>query len=401
MTNDKQTIWQDWDEDTTSLITRKTAKLSASAGTGKTYSILKTIKELIKYGHDPSKMMFLTLNKSISAEFKDKLLTTTNATEIPYMGTWHAVGWRLCKKNRQFDKHRVIGTSDMQSSETQNAIAKQLNYASTESLRTALHAISIKTVQGRPLSPKEQRLYNELLIAQEESKPKFVTYLAMQRELLVNKYFDPSITHMFVDEAQDMGWGHATYLAHIRDNYNVSIHIYGDEKQEVNGFLGADHRAFLEFDTLYRGTIKKTYRLPQSHLDFSNEIFVSSSSFVGLTKETAVEHSGTLEEVTLTSAIDTAARYAQEGKSVLFLSRFNSQKKEFKYYLAAQRVPFIDNNIVKEDQLEFAKEYARCLRLRAFSAKMVDMLNPTRGIGESGLLNVRRKKNAIYVDHSR
>ncbi len=384
-------------------------KLSASAGTGKTTNIIRAIRQTIEAGTPLKRIMFLTFNRKIADEFTEKLFDENlagSSDDTTYIGTWHSVGKRLAQKASILPHGKIVNLdSEARTGALKEdalfAIAERLGTSDVKSLSVIFNDIAMKTTQGLQLSTKEQRVYQALAEYQRaESK---VSFLSMQREMLSRKLFNEDVTHVFVDEAQDMGFGHKLYLDHLKTLPSPPfILIVGDEKQEINGFMGADLRAFTQFDTTYRATLSKTFRLPLSHLSYSNQIFLSSrsSNYVGMTQTTGVNHLGDLYETGFMSSLETIRSSASRGRATLIIARHKSTCGDVREILEIERIPFTDNNVL-DVHIDFERERRKCLRLKKITGPMLDLLNPLRGTGETGLLNVRKKKAAIYVDHSR
>ncbi|MEK6543387.1 MAG: UvrD-helicase domain-containing protein, partial [Elusimicrobiota bacterium] len=80
---------------------------SASAGTGKTYTICEEIAKRIKAGLDPKCIMAVTFTKKAAAELKSRVqkaliekgfIKEAAAMELAAIGTLHSVGQRFINK---------------------------------------------------------------------------------------------------------------------------------------------------------------------------------------------------------------------------------------------------------------------------------------------------------------
>ena len=353
-------------------------------------------------------------------EFKERLQLArlvSDRSDLRYIGTWHGVGKRLAQRSSLIPSGFVtfIGSNDdptemsstflLKIAENMGSPSSSFN-SNSRVLKTIFDSIALKTIQARPLSNAENHAYFALIETQKEEKT--VTFLSMIREMLTTHLFDETITHVFVDEAQDMGEGHSIYLKAIKERFpHVKLILVGDEKQGINNFMGASNSAFTSFPADFQAVFSSTYRLPKCILDYSNSIFISSRSpdaYVGLTTESLSPYKGSLREGDFFSTLEYVKEHIAKGESVMFLARHNSTVGEIYSLLMRHSIPFIvesEKKGVTQLHIDFAKEKALCIEHRAITSSMLDILNPLRSSGEKGLLNIRRKKGAIYVDHNR
>ena len=392
-----------------------TILISASAGTGKSTALLNSIREYANSGVPLRNMMFLSFNAGIANEFKERAIAsgfTISKEEMRYMATWHGIGKRLSQSQGVLKSGKVAKLADSGDSigsfsrEVLNDLLERMgaDHSQIKYLKNLFQSISKKTVEGKLLSNAENTAYYHLLEYQKE-KP-CISFLSMLREMLTRPLFDSDVTHVFVDEAQDIGWGHSYYLRNIKDKHAFKLIMAGDEKQGINGFMGAESSAFVTFPADHKAIFTKTFRLPKSHLEYSNRIFSRSTSIVGLTQETGVKEDGVLEECGLHTALGKVSFNIEKGDEVMILARHTSTVDEIGEILRRSRIPYVTakskkNSGIEQIHFDFAREKEICIEKQVITSSMLDVLNPLRGTGEKGLLNIRKKKAAIYVDHSR
>ncbi|NPB06985.1 MAG: ATP-dependent helicase [Aquificae bacterium] len=69
----------------------------AGAGSGKTRTLVAKVEHLIKKGHPPERILCLTFTNKAAREIK-KRIEETLRVELPWVGTFHAVAYRILKR---------------------------------------------------------------------------------------------------------------------------------------------------------------------------------------------------------------------------------------------------------------------------------------------------------------
>jgi DNA helicase-2/ATP-dependent DNA helicase PcrA len=69
----------------------------AGAGTGKTTTLVHRIAELVKTGADPRRILLLTFSRRAALEMTRRAHGVTRGSELPWAGTFHAIGSRLLR----------------------------------------------------------------------------------------------------------------------------------------------------------------------------------------------------------------------------------------------------------------------------------------------------------------
>ncbi|HEX5059773.1 MAG TPA: UvrD-helicase domain-containing protein, partial [Kofleriaceae bacterium] len=69
----------------------------AGAGTGKTTTLAHRIAQLVLDGADPRRILLLTFSRRASQEMIRRAQRVTKGADLPWAGTFHAIGSRLLR----------------------------------------------------------------------------------------------------------------------------------------------------------------------------------------------------------------------------------------------------------------------------------------------------------------
>lgn len=246
-------------------------KIVASAGTGKSYTIERTIKELMEDGVGADEICYTLFNKQPAETFVSKFYEL--GVPIDMMRWWctsHALAKRLLKLKgdsildlREWGQAHGFALSGSFENDPENAAGWDAEMAS----------LSKKIYEGSSdFTRHEEKLLAALHKTEaEEGRYCHVRYLQKALSLML---FPPGVRYLFIDEAQDLSKIQFDWVASIiRDHPEVAgIMLAGDDRQAINGFKGADYRLFLQFPADRTVNLLTTYRMAPAILREANGI---------------------------------------------------------------------------------------------------------------------------------
>jgi len=249
--------------------------MAAGAGSGKTKALTSRLKALIEGGVRPEEIIAITFTNKAADQMRERVFGAgtpkPKGSELPtpgtpFIGTFHALGWRILKKELVYTGRRP-GFSILDADDSLSVIKK------------ICKAMDIPKEQFKPtmimraVSDMKSELRNPESLA--DSNDTFDTilrevYLRYESELLKNNAFDfddlitkvalifskqPDVllkyqtlfTHILVDEYQDINTAQYRFVQMLAAKHQ-NISVVGDDAQAIYSFRGADFRNFLNFD---------------------------------------------------------------------------------------------------------------------------------------------------------
>ena len=263
----------------------------ASAGTGKTSTIVGRIAYLLNSGVDPSKIVLLTFTNKAAGEMVARLKKFFPSELISKIesGTFHAIGYRWLK-----------------------SAYPDISLKQPTELRTLFRSIYEKRAfkrLGLPIEPfSAQHLYDQYNLSQNATLESFEQWFGTKYEehkILIDIYLGiideyeatkdeygflsfndlliktreyvknvrPDITEILVDEYQDTN---TLQSALIDDLDSKSLFCVGDYDQSIYAFNGANIENISTFDKRYQSatihTLTKNYRSSGAILSLANRV---------------------------------------------------------------------------------------------------------------------------------
>jgi len=263
----------------------------ASAGTGKTSTIVGRIAYLLNSGVDPSKIVLLTFTNKAAGEMVARLKKFFPSELISKIesGTFHAIGYRWLK-----------------------SAYPDISLKQPTELRTLFRSIYEKRAfkrLGLPIEPfSAQHLYDQYNLYQNATLESFEQWFGTKYEehkILIDIYLGiideyeatkdeygflsfndlliktreyvknvrPDITEILVDEYQDTN---TLQSALIDDLDSKSLFCVGDYDQSIYAFNGANIENISTFDKRYQSatihTLTKNYRSSGAILSLANRV---------------------------------------------------------------------------------------------------------------------------------
>jgi len=263
----------------------------ASAGTGKTSTIVGRIAHLLQSGVDPSKILLLTFTNKASAEMLERVAKYFPSTIVGKIqaGTFHAVSYRWLKeidKNitlKQPTELKTLFRSIYEKRQfkrldcdveafSSTYLYEQYNLYQNASLDGFDNWFLEKYPDHEPLMD----IYVDIIDEYEETKDRFgfVSFndlLIKMRDILLKS--DNEMVEVLVDEYQDTNTLQSALIDAIKSK---SLFCVGDYDQSIYAFNGANIQNIATFSKRYSNakvfTLSKNYRSTASILSLANRV---------------------------------------------------------------------------------------------------------------------------------
>lgn len=246
----------------------------AGAGTGKTYTMLYKILEIIKSGASPDSILALTFTHAAAFEMKDRYLKLSKSKQSPRFCTFHAFCYYIISIDT--DIRSAIGYSQVPDIASDAQIKDIISKAE---LMTGYKATMFKGDK----KTKSEKIKYQYKIYQKTVKKLYasqnlITFDVLCSEVcrlfaensdLVTKYKN-KYKYIFVDEFQDTD---SVQFDFISSFINSTIFVVGDICQAIYGFRGATSSIIKslidnpEWEVL---RLEQNYRSTQKICDFAN-----------------------------------------------------------------------------------------------------------------------------------
>lgn len=263
----------------------------ASAGTGKTSTIVGRIAHLLHNGADPSKILLLTFTNKAAGEMLARLgrYFSSNVVKQIESGTFHAVSYRWLKEmNAGVTLKQPSELKTLFRSIYEKRQLKRLNL-DTEAFSStylyeqyslyqnaSLDGFDVWFLEKYPDHKPLIDIYMNIIDEFEETKEKygFVSFndllLKMRSHLLE---YGRDLTEVLVDEYQDTNTLQSALVDAIQPN---SLFCVGDYDQSIYAFNGANIQNIATFGSRYKDatvfTLDKNYRSSASILSLANRV---------------------------------------------------------------------------------------------------------------------------------
>jgi len=263
----------------------------ASAGTGKTSTIVGRIAYLLKQGIDPSKILLLTFTNKAAGEMLERVgryfpSVVVNKIES---GTFHAVSYRWLKQiNKNVTLKQPTELKTLFRSIYEKRQFKRLNhdveaFSSTYLYEqynlyqnASLDGFDIWFIDKYPDHKPLIDIYMNIIDEYEVTKDRFAfvsfndLLIKMRQSLLENKR---EMQEVLVDEYQDTNTLQSALIDSIKSS---SLFCVGDYDQSIYAFNGANIQNIATFGKRYKDatvfTLSKNYRSTASILSLANRV---------------------------------------------------------------------------------------------------------------------------------
>ncbi len=321
--------------------TAKTWKIAASAGCGKTFTIERSISDLLAQGVDPEKIMYVLFNKIPAAQFRAKFPKLSDENK-KWWGTHHSICKRLnpsvgLMTPKQWDEFSTLyGYRFKVDDDSEELDGDQL---------FMLYEKAVFNGTRDSLDPKTKLFSERLLGFQLLNQVTDFTSLigdSMERDL-----FPDNIEYVFLDEAQDNGFIQHEYWRRVIQTKDLKgFMLVGDDKQAINGFKGGNAEGFLSFECEKQVSLPKSFRCSRKILETANHVIKPVKNRSPLIEDSEVITEGSvrfephLQHITLEIEQDVKA-----GKSTILLARTGQMVYRAQGILARCGIPFQNAHI--------------------------------------------------------
>lgn len=316
----------------------------ASAGAGKTATLLQRIDRLISDGANPESMLILTFTNAAARELTERFKKNhPDSTSIPEFRTFHAFCYSLLV--RDTDIRHYMGYSDIPNIAVEEDIRRIWTIVHT----TCNIRLSDKKLYGKreALPPKEQfeydvfwKAYKKQLCAENLITFDILCYDVGQLfvdDIDLVQGYKQKYKYVYQDESQDTDTAQFAFVMSFKD---AQLFVCGDPQQMLYRFRGCTNdiiKSLAEDNTWELIKLPRNYRSTKPIVDFSNKIFAkkwegSPYYLAGQTDKDGVpinfcnsfpNRSDRLMKVALEMQ-----QKVNEGKSVAILCRTNAKVTE-------------------------------------------------------------------------
>ncbi|PAF48315.1 ATP-dependent DNA helicase [Helicobacter sp. 12S02232-10] len=262
----------------------------ASAGTGKTSTIVGRIAHLLDSGIDPKEILLLTFTNKASLEMIERVSKIFGEKEAKQIesGTFHAVAYRYLKEHLKISLKQPRELKVLFKS-----IAEHRIYANkgTASPYSAQYLYDIHSLY---LNSQKEQSFEEWL---KQKSPEQALYIPVYEgildefQALKKEYGYADYNDLLIMYRDEMSKQESPYQEVLCDEYQdtnplqdslidainpESLFCVGDYDQSIYAFNGADISIISNFTTKYKDahvfTLKKNYRSSYPILDLANRI---------------------------------------------------------------------------------------------------------------------------------
>ena len=282
----------------------------ASAGTGKTSTIVGRIAYLLQNGIKPDEILLLTFTNKAANEMKERIVKVFENAKNIEAGTFHSVSYRWLKK---LNKKIVLKTpKDMKILFKSIYDKRDFNRLGYEEkpysanylfdiyslfLNSNSNSFEEWLLKRAPAQEEYILIYEDIFEEYEEIKKKhnlvdFNSLLLRMIEELENGIENP-FKEVLVDEYQDTNPLQNRLIEALKQN---SLFCVGDYDQSIYAFNGADINIISTFDKRYEDarifTLKKNYRSYGEILDVANKVIKNNPRIYPKSLEVTRGYSG-------------------------------------------------------------------------------------------------------------
>ena len=379
----------------------------AGAGTGKTKTLAHRVAHLVVNGIDPQRILLLTFSRRAALEMTRRVerITAkalgTGRVDLPWSGTFHAVGDRLLREYaRQIGlkpTFTILDRSD--AADLMNLVRHDLGFSAKKSrfprkeACLAIYSFVINSEESiaRVLSKhfpwageweeELRQLFGAYAVAKHRQNVlDYDDLLLYWAEMMGNcdlaMEIDARFDHVLVDEYQDTNRLQSKILLTLKTE-GRGVMVVGDDAQSIYSFRAATVRNILEFPKQFKPpahivTLEENYRSTQPILDACNKV-------IGFAKERFTKNlrseRRSKQKPFLTSVVDESmqARYVAQqildareagvllkSQAVLFRASHHSAQLEIE--LARRNIPFVKYGGLKFLEAAHIKDLISTLR---------------------------------------
>jgi len=294
-------------------------KISGPPGTGKTTRLLNLVDKFLADGVSPEDILFTTFSKSGAEEAKQRAVKRFNLhpEQLPWFRTLHSIAYQSIPKTSG-----VMNNSDWCSIAKLIGIPFTLKLATGEGLQTGatkgdamLMLYGIERITGQSMSEVwarrdewcgafpgltdvEYRHFRKVLIDYKAANGR-IDFTDMLHRFLEQDIAAPNVTHVIVDEAQDLSYIQWMVAQKIWGSAKEII-VAGDDDQAIHEWNGASPGMLIDLPCQSSEVLGQSYRVPSAVHQIASKI---TERIKTRTQKTYAprEHKG---EIVWTSSLD-------------------------------------------------------------------------------------------------
>jgi len=379
----------------------------AGAGSGKTKTLAHRVAHLIVNGVAPHRILLLTFSRRAAIEMARRVeritasVLGTAACDLPWAGTFHAIGARLLREYAGRiglkSSFTILDRSD--AADLMNLVRHDLRQSVKKSRfpkkDTCLAIYSFAVNSGKALEKVLAKHFPWCFEWEDDLRDLFAGYTDAKEKQNVVDYDDlllywaemmadadlametgDRFDHVLVDEYQDTNRIQAKILTRLRPD-GQGVMVVGDDAQSIYSFRAATIRNILEFPKQFNPpakviTLEENYRSTQPILEACNAV-------IGFAKERFTKNlfsdrqSKQRPGLTIVADEPAQARYVanqilrarEEGvslKSQAVLFRASHHSAQLEIELARRNIPFVKYGGLKFLEAAHIKDVLSVLR---------------------------------------
>jgi ATP-dependent DNA helicase UvrD/PcrA len=379
----------------------------AGAGSGKTKTLAHRVAHLVVSGVDPHRILLLTFTRRASEEMirRVKRITATalgtQQVDLPWSGTFHAVGARLIREYATQiglkPSFTILDRAD--AADLMNLVRHELGYSTKKSRfpkkDTCLSIYSLVINSGKSIERVLAENFPWCGEWEDDLRRLFQSYTAAKQRQNVLDYDDLLLywaemmadgdlaaeignrfDHILVDEYQDTNRLQSNILLNLMPE-GRGLMVVGADAQSIYSFRAATVRNILDFPKQFRPaadiiTLEQNYRSTQPILDACNQVirFAKERYTKNLRSDRRSKQKPFLTTVTDEAA---QARFVAQqildsreagvplkAQAVLFRASHHSAQLEIE--LARRNIPFVKYGGLKFLEAAHVKDVLSTLR---------------------------------------
>ena len=287
----------------------------ASAGTGKTSTIVGRIAYLLEEGLKPEEILLLTFTNKAATEMKERVTKVLPEAKNIEAGTFHSVSYKWLKKLnknlvlKQPKDLRILFKSIYDKRDFSRLGIEEKPYSANYlfdlySLYLNSNASSFEEwlISRAPAQEEFALIYEDIFDEYERVKKEhnLVDFNSLLIEMInaLKSGIENPFREILVDEYQDTNPLQNEFIESVKKD---SLFCVGDYDQSIYAFNGADISIISTFDKRYENakiyTLKKNYRSYGEILDIANRVIKNNPRIYPKTLEVTRGYSGEYPKV--------------------------------------------------------------------------------------------------------
>lgn len=330
--------------------------LAATAGAGKTYSCVQRVKELLKRGVDPNKIIFFSFTKAATEELKGRV-----GNKDIKITTIHAFCYHILISTGRYKniitfydfvewfkkKYKPNHFADQETRDFYYDTISTL-YEDADFISSSIASFKLQAADGvKAKIPPYLTEYNRFL---RESKSRdFSDMLIEVRDMFKEdkwlKMFRNKYDYIFIDEYQDTSTIQLQILLALNTKH---YYLIGDRNQSIYGYSGANCKLLESMVKSRRKTVELSLSV---NFRSDKNIVENSNKFSSLKAVANSQEDGFVDEKIMLK-IDDLIELLKLPQEVVVLVRTNDVIKKLERQLLKKKVPMKYFNFITEKDVE-------------------------------------------------